>query len=155
MRFKIWACVGLISLFQGCGGKSASTPVGKPQNPTVESFVQIMNAHRVSIGCPSLAWHAQLAGVAQDHSKDMDEHSYMSHTDLQGRSPFDRMNDNGLQYSAAAENVAMNSGGAQSVFDAWMTSAGHKANIENCNLTHHGVGLSGFYWTHMFMRPSN
>jgi uncharacterized protein YkwD len=143
----------MLLVFQSCGSSTSSQPIDSPQNPTIESFVEIMNAHRVSLGCPALTWHAKLAGVAQDHSDDMNENAYLSHDNLQGESPFDRMNANDLEYSAAAENVAFNSEGAQGVFDAWMESAGHKANIENCVYTHHGLGLSGSYWTHMFMKP--
>jgi uncharacterized protein YkwD len=39
------------------------------------------------------------------------------------------------------------------VLAAWLNSSGHRANIENCSLTHHGVGLEGTHWTHVFLRP--
>ncbi len=150
-NFKRSVLVVLILLLNGCDGKTKSKPVTVSTDPTVNSFIEIMNAHRDDIGCPELTWDPDLAGVAQDHSEDMDENSYLDHTNLQGKTPFDRMNDNDILYSAAGENIALAGEGAQAVFDAWMESPGHKANIENCSYTHHGVGLEGAYWTHMFM----
>ena len=148
--------LSLVILLSSCGGDAGkSDPIETPSNPTIVSLIEIVNNHRSGLGCPALIWHSKLAGVAQDHSIDMNEHGYLSHENLQGQSPFDRMNANDLQYTAAAENVALNSQGAQAVFDAWMESPGHKANIENCTYTHHGIGLSGSYWTHMFMLPSD
>jgi len=144
----------LLILLQSCGGGTPSETIEESQDATVNSFIEIMNAHRVNVGCPALIWHAKLAGVAQDHSEDMEQNNYLSHTNQQGKSPFNRMDDNNIEYMAAGENVALNGEGAQSVFDAWMDSPDHKANIENCDYTHHGVGRAGAYWTHMFMLPN-
>lgn len=146
--------ISFLFLFLGCGGTGTpSTPVPEPTNPEIVSFITLMNNHRVSVGCPALIWHPTLAGVAQDHSEDMDENNYLGHTNLQGKDPFDRMKDNQIEYSSAGENIALNGGGAEAVLDSWLGSAGHRANIENCSYTHHGVGLSGSFWTHMFMVP--
>lgn len=141
-----------------CGdSKTTSGPSTSPKGPTnstVVSLVALVNSHRADIGCPALIWDGPLADVATAHSEEMKENNYLNHTDLSGNSPFDRMVAAGITFSAAAENIAMDDQGAQSTFDAWMNSAGHKANIENCTYTHHGVGLVGAYWTHMFMLPN-
>lgn len=153
---KLSFVLGLLFFVHGCGGsKNVSTPIEQPTDSTIVSFIEIMNDYRESLGCPRLIWDAELAGVAQDHSEDMNQNNYLSHENLQGKTPFDRMQDNDIEFTAAAENIALNSQGAQAVFDAWMESSGHKANIENCVYTHHGVGLEGSYWTHMFMKPSD
>ncbi len=41
----------------------------------------------------------------------------------------------------------------QAVVNAWMNSAGHRANILNASYTHIGVGYAaeGNYWTQMFI----
>jgi uncharacterized protein YkwD len=154
MNFPKRALQLAIFILHGCGNGTQSVPIPVPNNPTVNDFIEIMNAHRVNIGCPELIWDAVLAGVAQGHSEDMEENNYFDHTNLQGQSLFDRMDANDIEYISAGENIALDGGGGQSVFNIWMNSPGHKANIENCLYTHHGVGLSGSYWTHMFMIPN-
>ena len=51
----------------------------------------------------------------------------------------------------AAENIAYGYADAASVLQAWLDSPGHRANIENCGLLQHGVGLEGSHWTHVFV----
>ena len=95
----------------------------------------------------------QHTGHGQAHSADMIARSFFAHNNPDGDSPFDRLSDAGIDYSMAAENIAYGYGDAASVLQAWLDSPGHKANIENCSLTEHGVGLDGTHWTHVFIRP--
>lgn len=144
-------------LFIGCDGKDDGkpTPSGGPTDSQTANLVELVNDHRVSIGCPQLIWNEELTAVALSHSQEMKDNTYLSHTDLEGHSPFERMQEANIQFTAAAENIAFNEQGSQSTFDSWMGSAGHKGNIENCEYTEHGVGRAGGYWTHMFMKPAN
>jgi uncharacterized protein YkwD len=119
----------------------------------IESFVDLMNAHRTSLGCSPLAWNPAVAAVAQAHSEDMVARDFFSHTNPDGESPFDRLHNAGITYAAAAENIAAGYPAADEVLQAWLESAGHRANIENCSLTEHGVGLQNTHWTHLFIRP--
>jgi uncharacterized protein YkwD len=122
-------------------------------DPEVVAFVVAMNAHRTDLGCPELAWNVDVAAVAQGHSQDMVDRGFFAHTNPDGKSPFDRMRDAGIGFSGAAENIAWGYPTAEAVLTGWLNSPGHKANIENCNLTGHGVGLVGTHWTHLFIRP--
>jgi uncharacterized protein YkwD len=62
------------------------------------------------------------------------------------------LSDAGVEWSGGAgENIALTPGGAESALSLWLNSAGHRANIENCSYSHHGVGLSGNLWTHLFV----
>ena len=101
---------------------------------------------------------ATLTRVAQAHSEDMARREYFSHTNPDGRSPFDRMTAAGYKYSLAAENIAAGQTTPHSVIDAWMNSPGHRANILNCGLTEIGVGYATggsyrHYWTQAFGTP--
>lgn len=122
-------------------------------NPELILFVDLMNDHRESVGCPSLVWNDAVASVAQAHSEDMVDRDFFDHTNPDGDSPFDRLQNAGVPYSGGAENIAWGYSTASAVLDGWLNSAGHKANIENCSLTEHGVGLDQSYWTHLFIRP--
>jgi uncharacterized protein YkwD len=119
----------------------------------VRLFVSALNEHRVSVGCPALEWNGDVAAVAQAHSDDMVERDFFDHTNPDGDSPFDRLLDAGISYSGAAENIAYGYRTADAVLAGWLDSPGHRANIENCSLTEHGVGLTSSYWTHVFIRP--
>jgi uncharacterized protein YkwD len=119
----------------------------------VETFVALLNDHRAGVGCPALEWNDAVAAVAEAHSDDMVARSFFSHTNPDGLSPFQRLSDAGVAYSAAAENIAYGYPTASAVLSGWLNSSGHRSNIENCTLTEHGVGLRDTHWTHMFIRP--
>ena len=118
----------------------------------LEDFVSLMNAHRTSVGCDPLMWNPGVAAVAQAHSEDMVARAYFSHDNPDGESPFDRLQAAGISYRGAAENIAYGYPTAGAVLEGWLNSSGHRANIENCAFTHHGVGLVDSRWTHLFLQ---
>lgn len=138
-------------LLGACGDSSLAPLLGV--DPEVLSFVEQMNAHRASVGCAPLEWNDAVAAVALGHSQDMVDRSFFSHQNPDGASPFDRLRAAGISYSRAAENIAYGYPTGTAVLTAWLNSPGHKANIENCALTEHGVGLVGTHWTHLFITP--
>lgn len=123
----------------------------------VVQLVDLVNDHRSGEGCGPLAWHTVAADVAQAHSTDMRDRDFFSHTNPDGESPFDRMDAAGISWSGmAGENIAWGTGSGDTAFDMWINSSGHRANIENCSYTHHGVGLVDGRWTHLFLQnPTN
>ena len=135
---------------------SGSPPPPSGSGPTeaeVISFVDQMNAHRVSKGLSPLLWHSGVAAVATAHSQDMETRDFFSHTNPDGESPGDRLDEAGITYSAWGENIAWGYSTGTAVLNAWIASSGHRANIENGTFTHHGVGKVGTIWTHVFLRP--
>jgi uncharacterized protein YkwD len=120
----------------------------------VAAFVSLANEHRIAIGLAPLAWDARVAAVAQAHSQDMVDRGFFGHTNPDGLDPFERLTAAGIGYTYAGENIAYGFPSASSVLAAWLNSPGHRANIENPNYTHHGVGLVNTHWTHVFIRPS-
>lgn len=136
----------------GTGPGTENPPPGPPNLDTdVAEFVDLMNDHRESAGCEALAWHVGAGQVAEAHSADMVARDFFSHTNPDGESPFDRLADAGIGYRAAGENIALTQGGPSGVLSLWLGSSGHRANIERCGYTHHGVGLVDGRWTHLFL----
>lgn len=125
-----------------------------PPAPEAEAFAMRLNQHRQQVGCAPLRWHAGASEVATRHSEDMHARGYFSHISPEGLSPFDRLARAGIQYRSAGENIAHGYTSADAVLTAWLNSNSHRANIENCSFTHHGLGQQGLYWTHIFLRPS-
>jgi uncharacterized protein YkwD len=153
-----------LALGVGCGKSTEALPTGPgapasgtspaPTDAEVVSFVQQMNAHRVSLGLQPLLWHPGVAAVAEAHSRDMIDRGFFSHTNPDGESPWDRLHAAGITYTNAGENIAYGYSTGTSVLNAWLNSPGHKANIEYAAFTHHGVGKVGSHWTHVFIRPT-
>jgi uncharacterized protein YkwD len=65
---------------------------------------------------------------------------YLDHTNPDGQDPGDRMAAAGWHGSAWGENIAAGYSTAQKVFNAWMNSDGHRANILNCKFNRIGIG---------------
>ncbi len=121
-------------------------------------FQNLVNEHRKSVGCNPLVEHKGLNSLAQKHSEDMKVRNFFSHTNPDGKSPFDRIKEAGISYKSAGENIAKGQSTANQVLNSWLNSSGHKANIENCNYTHHGIGYVGegiHLWTHKFAQNPN
>jgi uncharacterized protein YkwD len=111
----------------------------------------LVNQARADAGCGALTTDPALAAVARAHSADMRDRGYFSHTTPEGLSPFDRARAAGVGY-ARAENIAQGQPDAAAVVQAWMNSAGHRANILDCSLAKLGVaeGSGGPWWTQLF-----
>ena len=122
------------SAAQNGGGQSAGITQQELQ------ALQLLNQDRVNNGLAPLKADAKLTQVARNHAADMAKQNYLNHTNLQGKSPFDRMKANGISYRLAGENIAYNHS-LEAMQEAWMNSPGHRANILNAGYTHAGVGL--------------
>lgn len=135
-----------------------TTAPAKQAAGTISSIEQqvltLTNQERAKEGLKPLATDAALMNTARAKSADMSKNNYFSHTSPTLGSPFDQMKAKGIQYKAAAENIAMGQRTAEEVVKGWMNSPGHRANIMNGNLTHIGIGYDaqGHYWTQQFIQ---
>jgi uncharacterized protein YkwD len=129
----------------------APPPSGGRAPTAADVVVYLVNAERAS-RCGPLAVDDRLATAAQRHSDDMAAHDYFSHTSLNGDTLADRAEAAGFTGGTLGENIAAGQRTPEEVMAAWMDSAGHRANILNCDYTVIGVGLNqdGWYWTQMF-----
>lgn len=118
-----------------------------------KEVVRLVNEIRAKNGLNPLTEDWELSRVARYKSQDMKDNNYFSHTSPTYGSPFNMMKSFGISYKTAAENIAKGQATPQAVVNAWMNSAGHRANILNSSYTKIGVGYvkSGNYWTQMFI----
>ncbi|MGM0854124.1 MAG: CAP domain-containing protein [Bacillota bacterium] len=102
----------------------------------------LTNATRVEKGLHALSWDDQVRDTARKHSLDMAEQNYFSHTNLEGESPFDRMEEDQVAFRTAGENLAY--GQLSSIFahEGLMNSKGHRENILQPHYEHLGVGVA-------------
>ncbi|MFP5384509.1 MAG: CAP domain-containing protein [Bacteriovoracia bacterium] len=121
-----------------------------------EEFMELVNAHRTSLGLRSLVNSPDLETIALKHSKDMALGIVaFGHTGFSGRCTEGRLALGGGNW--CSENVAMGQNSPQAVFNSWMNSSGHRANIESSRGSHTGLGYykgaSGkYYWTQIFLQ---
>jgi uncharacterized protein YkwD len=120
------------------------------------------NRERTSRGLPALAAHGCVVYVAQIRSDDMADRGYFSHTSPDGSTAFSLMDQYGVPYGWAGENLARNNypdnQTVQVAIENLMNSQGHRDNILSTNYTHMGIGFAvdgaGMkYYTMIFIGP--
>lgn len=119
--------------------------------------VNLLNQERAKNGLSALTCDAKGITVARAHSQDMCDRGYFSHYTPEGKAPWDRLAEGGVQFSSAGENIAMGYSTPQAVHTGWMNSSGHRENMLTPNWTRVGVGMirckgTTPYWTEVFMR---
>ena len=139
-------------------GQKITIPDTKSLSSYEQQVFELVNKERTSRGLPALKYSNDVAYVARLKSQDMINKKYFSHTSPTYGSPFEMMEQFGLRFSAAGENIAYGQKTAAEVMNAWMNSSGHRANILSSAYTTMGVGVAKaangtLYWTQMFMNP--
>ncbi|NLK51179.1 MAG: LysM peptidoglycan-binding domain-containing protein [Syntrophomonadaceae bacterium] len=141
----------------------ATTQPTKPQPPTTgisafeQQVIDLTNAERTKAGLAPLKYNAELSQVARLKSEDMRDKNYFSHTSPTYGSPFAMLQQFGISFTAAGENIAAGYATPQEVVNGWMNSPGHRQNILNPNYTQLGVGYAAggsyrHYWTQLFIK---
>lgn len=103
-------------------------------------MLDLINDERVSRGLEPLTGDGQLARLARRHSADMFARGYFSHNTPDGKSPFDRMREANVRFSAAGENLAL-AATVRIAHNSLMRSAGHRANILSRRFGRVGIGI--------------
>lgn len=114
-------------------------------SPLVDSssekkMLDAVNKERQKEGLQPLVMDTKLVDLARDYSKDMLVQGYFSHYNPKGQSPFDRMNEYGINYLAAGENLAL-APSVELAMQGLMDSPGHKANILSPEFNRIGIGV--------------
>lgn len=109
-------------------------------DPAAEGeMVSLMNLERTKRGLPALVFDPALREVGRRHSQDMLARGYFSHNTPEGLTPFDRMEQAGITYEFAGENLAL-APTVEIAMNGLMNSPGHRANILSPDFRRIGVG---------------
>jgi len=119
-------------------GEPPGEPTPAESNP--HRVLYLTNLERRTEGLPPLKGESHLEAAAQAHAEDMAILDYFDHQSLDGRSPWDRLEEAGYVFHAAGENIAAGQSTPEDVVDGWMNSPGHRANILNPSFRELGVG---------------
>lgn len=99
--------------------------------------MELINAHRVSIGLNRLEKINHISFKSEEHNNYMIINNVVNHNDFAARSENIMKT---LGAKSVSENIAYNYNTPKAVLDAWLGSAGHKENIEG-NFTHFGIAI--------------
>ena len=125
---------------------------------TEARILELTNAARKKEGLGPLTISLLLTEAARAHSKNQAMHDTMAH-ELDGKKPSDRVKAAGYRYRSTGENVAYGKGvNVDGIFEGWMKSPGHRANILKPEFTEIGIGAAPsatgkVYYTQDFGRP--
>jgi len=119
--------------------------------------VSLINQHRAGLGEGQLAISNALTASAVWKARHMANYNYFGHDDPAppvARTAADRVATCGYPYGFG-ENIATGFATAQAAVNAWLSSSGHKANIENPSYLVTGVGVAtasngATYWVQDF-----
>ena len=131
-------------------------------NMKKELFI-LTNEAREKEGLNPLCLNETLNKISQIHSDGQFECMKMSHSgcslsDNDKETLRHRIDSVDYSWSTIGENVAYGYIKSKNVFEAWMESPGHRANILNPNFKEIGIGIKGnfdrdIYWTQVFGTP--
>ncbi len=190
MILRLYAVLAMLLILGGCGGqRHVVYPVSKVhpvphRAPALDAaakkhYLAAVNrmrteprqcGNRIYHAAKPLRWNESLYHAAYEHSKDMAECSYFSHSgsgsksdwtaktqNLQRCSTFvNRIENNGyLRHRGVSENIAYGATSVEAVMQQWIHSEGHCRNIMNPKYTEFGMaqvrsqnGVT--YWTQNF-----
>ncbi|HMQ35877.1 MAG TPA: CvpA family protein [Chloroflexaceae bacterium] len=113
---------------------------GQPSPQLEARMLELLNEERAEAGLPPLAMDPALTEVARRHSQDMFERGYFAHVSPDGVTPFDRIEQAGIGYAAAGENLAL-APTIERAHTGLMESPGHRENILRPLFGRVGIGV--------------
>ena len=124
------------------------------QTPDTASYVseviRLVNQERTQEGLAPLQTNDAIAKAAQTRASELP--ALFDHTRPDGSSCFTALDEAGVTYWTAGENIAAGYATPEQVVEGWMNSPGHRANILGSSFTEIGVGYNsdGRYWVQLF-----
>jgi uncharacterized protein YkwD len=162
MSWRAMVLAAAAALLAACGGSGGSpTDPGGASVAQVEaqSFALVNQARQAEGVQPQLVHDPRLDDVARAYSEAMRDRGFFSHIDPEGHDFVFRLQQGGIGFRAAGENLArvMNaSDPAAFAHQLFLENPEHRGNILDPRLTHGGVGVARegrTYWiTQLYIR---
>jgi uncharacterized protein YkwD len=167
----MFVLVGMV--LAGCSGDRAANNLAVVEVSASDECAQLQgffsellsltNKARQDAGIDELSFSYQLGQAAQGYAEDLATQNFFSHTGKDGSTLVSRIEATGYELAAAGENLAAGQSTAAGVFQQWMESPGHRANILQSEFTEVGFGLFdgtgqsdfGHYWVQNFGKPQS
>jgi uncharacterized protein YkwD len=137
--------------------KTGTTPPGRATASWITELIGLVNAERARHGLGPLLLCGRLTAAAQGHSDHQARIGAMTHVGVDGSDHGARATRAGYQWIWSGENVARGGPefGVAAIFQAWLSSSDHRANVLHPAFVHMGAarttGADGdVYWTQAF-----
>lgn len=125
---------------------------GEVDEASEEKMLALVNEERQAAGLSTLKADPEMQAVARAHAVDMFAKGYFSHINLEGKTPFDRMKEAGVEFKTAGENLAL-APNVDMAHNGLMNSPGHRANILEPQFGRAGIGvIDGGIYGKMFVQ---
>jgi uncharacterized protein YkwD len=139
---------------------STSTSTGSSfWSATELQAVEQINQERRRVGCSPVQLNRELGTAAKQHSQNMSQHRFFSHTGFDGSTFVERAKAAGYPYAPTGEVIAAGYSTSSAAVKGWMDSKSHRDIILTCANTDMGLGLYAdpasewhYYWTAVFGR---
>lgn len=133
-----------------------TTPTTTPTNPSNNSYadevLRLVNIEREKAGLSHLTTNSTLIAAANKRAQETK--TSFSHTRPNGSKFSTVLQEYGISYRTAGENIAYGQRSPQEVVTGWMNSPGHRANILNGSFNKIGIGVyqsnGVIYWSQLF-----
>ena len=110
-------------------------------------MVSILNKSRMMMGLECLELDKLLCKICTEHSQDMVEREFFSHTGSDGKDYEQRARDVDWNGGTWAETIYVGSADAKAVYDAWWKSEDNRPKLFEKRLNRIGVGIVNKTWT--------
>lgn len=116
------------------------TPIENVDIPDESYVLMLINDARLQNGLPPLEIDDLLDSVAKNKAKDMVKNNYFSHNSPTYGTPFEMMQNAGVTYINAGENIAGNAS-IDDAIDSFLNSQDHRKNILSNAYNYIGIGI--------------
>ena len=106
----------------------------------ISYILEKINQKRIENGLPALTLDSLLTATAQTKAEDMSRNNYFSHNSPTYGTPFEMMQNAGITYISAGENIAGNSD-IDDAINSFLSSEEHSKNILSNSYNYIGIGL--------------
>ncbi len=156
MRMALAVSLVVVLLAGSCSSESLDNntiPEAVNLKAVEQELLEIVNAHRSSLGYTVLQFNKVAYAYANEHNDYMIVKGSLSHDNFSARASGIS---NEVNAEMVAENVAKDYPNASSAFESWLSSPSHRKTLEG-DFTHTGISVKKdsngkLYYTQLFYR---
>jgi uncharacterized protein YkwD len=163
---RLGVALAIAALVLGSGSPPSATASDGPDGTALAAAqdlaLELINEERHAQNLRPIRMDSRVSAVAQARSEDMADRDYFAHQDLDGKWPWDHLDDAGITWHSAGEIIAWNmqspvESSAAGAVAQWMASTmGHREEILGTVHNYAGVGVAidgaRTIWTVVFIQ---
>lgn len=115
---------------------------GTQKNAVEKELLEIINVQREESGLAALTENTGLDQTASAHSEEMVKEKYFDYKSKDGKTPFQRMMNNNVQFHTASEIIAMTRGDVVQLYTELLRTAAKHNGIMDSTMTQAGIGVA-------------